>query len=211
MPHERLRPGTPGGAAVNFLQSHKQTVIRQPAFVFRNEGFIGLVRAETVEGQFQDIHSVGILGTEIHSLRVIAPVDGGNLLLGQQSLLGQGVQINEIVVSGTGGKGLVGGIAVACWGQRQNLPAGLTRLFQKVHKSICLFSHSADPVGPRQGCDVHQNTALAHWLCSPYIWMERMLSRESTVNGTVSWQAAAPSSIAANRISTLRFASWETG
>ena len=74
----------------------------------------------------------------------------------------QCIKINQVVVACEGGAGLVGGVAITGGGQGQNLPAALAGLFQKVHKFICLLTHSAHAIGTGQAGDVHQNAAFTH-------------------------------------------------
>ena len=64
--------------------------------------------------------------------------------------------------AGKGGTGLIRRISVARRIQRQDLPAALPGCTQKIHKGKGLLSHCTDAIGPRQGCNVHQNTTLTH-------------------------------------------------
>ena len=67
----------------------------------------------------------------------------------------EGIQINEIVVAGVGGAGLVGGISVTGGRQRQNLPQALTGIPEKINKIPSRFAHSTNAVGTGEGGDVH--------------------------------------------------------
>ena len=63
-------------------------------------------------------------------------VSAVTFLSGQHPFLNQILQADEIRIPGKGGKGLVGGIAIACWTQGKDLPAGLAGLFQLVHEFV---------------------------------------------------------------------------
>ena len=138
-----------------FLQGHEKGVIGKPLGVFRQESLIVLVRGEPAEGGVQKLSPLGIKLSVADPAGVVSPVYRRRFLRFQQSLGNQGIQVNEVRVSRSRGKGLIGGIPVARGGQGQNLPAGLACLFQKIHKVISTFSHGAHAVRPGQGGDVH--------------------------------------------------------
>ena len=90
---------------------------------------------------------------------IAAPVDAGIVLFGQQAVRGQLVKVDEVGVARKGGKALVGAVGVAGGANRQNLPDGLARRGQKVHKVIGRLAHTANAVPAGQAGNRHQNSA----------------------------------------------------
>ena len=75
--------------------------------------------------------------TIIDILWIAAKIHRIQILLCEKALLHKGVQINKIGISRISGKRLIRRITVAGGSQRQDLPVGLTCLFQKIYKLIC--------------------------------------------------------------------------
>ena len=66
------------------------------------------------------------------------------------AVLRQQVQINEQRIARKGGEGRIGAVAVAGGTQRQQLPAALLRLAQKVDEAVRRLPHRADAAVGRQ-------------------------------------------------------------
>ena len=152
---QTILPVQPGRASVAFLQRHEQGVIRQPGTIFLQESGVALIGRKTAVGKAQKLSPLLVEPAETHTGGHICPADHPRLFRLQQPLLHQCVQINEIGIAGKGREGLVGGIPVARWIQRQNLPAGLAGLGKEIHEMISLLSHGAHAVRSGQGSDVH--------------------------------------------------------
>ena len=74
----------------------------------------------------------------------------------------QVVQVDEVGIPGKGRKGLVGGVAKAGGTDREDLPIGLPRRGEELHKMPGVRPHGSDPVGGGQTGQVHQNAAGSH-------------------------------------------------
>ena len=161
-----LRPLAEGHPAEEGFQSHEQGVIVQPPAVFSAESveslifpdmaaLIGLVQQrQTVLAQRYKVHLGGILA-EIHPVA---------LLTGQDALIDEAFQADEIGVTGKGGIGLIGGVirgSVRGCPQGQNLPVTLTGLFQPVHKVVGRPVKAADAVPGGQAGDGQQNASIS--------------------------------------------------
>jgi len=83
-------------------------------------------------------------------------------LPGQQALTDQGLQIDEVRVSGKGGKGLIGRIPVACRSQRQDLSEALPCIRQVINELTRFSRKASDPVQAGKAEDRKQYTALSH-------------------------------------------------
>ena len=157
-------PVLPGGPPELPLQGHEQGIVLQP---------VGRLPAEAVQrrplpglqppaGQAEHRIPVLIQLPIVHSGRVVSPVQTGVLLPLQQPPAGQVVQVDEIGVAREGGEGLVGGVSVAGGPYGQDLPAGLPRRRQKVHKVPGRRPHCADAMGGGQAGKGHQNPRSSH-------------------------------------------------
>ena len=78
---------------------------------------------------------------------VAAPNRLRKLLCCEQLLLPQQSKVDKIRVSRKGRIGLVGGVPVARWPNRQDLPVPLSRLIQKVNKPVRLLAKRPNPIG----------------------------------------------------------------
>ena len=103
-----------------------------------------------------------ILPAKVNSGFAIAPDQITVLRAKQQTLVCQGIQIDQIMVARICRAGLIGGIPIAGGSQGQDLPVTLASPLQKVYKFKCAFSHGADATAARQGSNMHQNAAVAH-------------------------------------------------
>ncbi len=155
-----LRPGTEGHVAEEAFQGHEQGKVVQPPEVAVTEIPVGIVFADVAApiGFAQQFKPVFIQLVIVYFGTVYAKVQFIAFRSGQDTLLNQAVQADEIGVSRKGGKGLVGGIIgipVGGDAQRQDLPVALTGFLQPVHKTVGFFVKAADAVFGRQTGDGH--------------------------------------------------------
>ena len=158
---EAVLPVEPALAGM-LLQSHEEGEVGQPAAVLGAEAVEIGAAGEAVVGLAQDRELVIVLDAEIGLVIPVAPGDGADLLLSQQTLLDQLGQVDQVGVAGEGGAGLVRGIAVAGGGQGQDLPLALAGFLQEVHEVMSFFAHGADAVRAGQARYMHQNAAASH-------------------------------------------------
>ena len=126
------------------------------------EKFQLILLGEPTVGFPQHCQTVVVLGAKIHTGVLLTPGNVLQLLGLQQTLLHQLVQVDQVGVSGIGGIGLIGGITVTGGSQRQDLPIVLACRFQKIHKTECFLTHTANTVGTGQGSNMHQYSAFTH-------------------------------------------------
>ena len=121
----------------------------------------GQNRASQRPGQSAPEHGEAALinPSVVHIPGIGSPVLALHLIPGQQPVLDQQLQVDEIRIARIGGKALVGGVAVAGGAQRQHLPAVLPGGVEKIGKVIGGLAQSPDAVGRRQGKYRHQNAA----------------------------------------------------
>ena len=121
--------------------------------IFLHKSVHGLVPLDQAPsgGLLQQRKAVGIQGTVVHPVGLRAPGLGGDLLPGQQPLLRQQFQVDEVGVARIGGKALVGGVSVARGAQGQHLPPGLSGVPEKIDKIISSLAQGTDAVGGGQG------------------------------------------------------------
>ena len=155
-------PVVPGGAVILGLQGHEHGEIGQPGLVVLQEQFKLIAALETGVGNAQNLQLVIVELAEIGLGIAPAPVDGLHLFLIEQALFDQGFQIDQIVVAGEGGAGLVGRVTVAGGSQGQNLPHGLACRLQKIYEREGLLAHGAHTIGAGEAGNMHQNTAASH-------------------------------------------------
>lgn len=146
------------------------TAVIQPVLIFRHEGLLIGILADVaalicLAQQFQAVFAHFAI---IHPLRVGTEVHAVALLSGQDALFDQIFQIDQIGVARDGGKGLIGGSAVAGGAQGQDLPVGLACLDQSVHKIISRPGETANAILGRQTGDGQQNTGTSHHNILPY-------------------------------------------
>ena len=159
---ELLFPLVPGLAAEFILQGHEQGEVRQPVAVFGAESSVILVGGEPGVSSPENLEPVPVQQAEVRLVVGDVPGDARQVVLGEQALVHQGIQVDQVVVAREGGAGLVGGITVTGWGQRQDLPIALAGFFQKIHKFVGFPTHGADAVFPGQAGNMHQNAAGSH-------------------------------------------------
>ena len=149
-----LRPRLHGEVT---LARHVQGVVRQPAFVLRDEvrHRLRVTRPAALVRLVQQGETVLIDLAVVHPAGVAAPVALGALGFFQQTVRHQQFQVDEVGVAGVGGKALVGGVAVAGGAKRQHLPVGLTGVLQKIGEVVCRFAQCTDTVPGGQGGDRH--------------------------------------------------------
>ncbi len=142
------------------LAGHVEGIILQPAAVLLPESGhgLGVTLPATLFGGSQHLEAALIDLAVVHIARLSAPLTLGDLALFQQTVGHQHVQIDEVGISGEGGKALVGGVAVAGGAKRQHLPIALPCGVEEVGKFIGCLTQRADAIGRRQGGDSKQNT-----------------------------------------------------
>ena len=157
----RVLPLRPGAHAKMALAGHVQGVVRQPAAVLRLKGgHLCLVPDPApVLGLLQHGEAALVDLSVVHVPGFGAPVLALHLIPGQQPVLYQHIQVDEIGIPSVGGKALIGGVAIAGGAQGQHLPAALPGGVEKIGKVIGGLAQSPDAVGRRQGKYRHQNAA----------------------------------------------------
>ena len=131
-----LRPFLPGPLSLTALDRHIQTVILQPVrvFIFKFQEFLCLTEAG--KGLPKNRKTCFVNSPVVHIAGFLPAVRLPALLLGEQSLLPEGIQIYIVRIPGEGGERLIGRISVAGGPQGQDLPVLLPCLLQPVHKFI---------------------------------------------------------------------------
>ena len=157
-------PVGPGFSAVGLLHSHKEGVVLQPEGIFLAEGPVirGRCGQQRLAGLPQHRIAVLIQFAVIHPLGVAPPVQSLIVRPVQQAVGRQVVQINEVGVTGKGGKALIGGISIAGGTDGQDLPQGLARRLEEIHEPPGTGAHGAHAVGGWQRSEVHQDAAGPH-------------------------------------------------
>ncbi len=158
-----LRPVQPGTAAVLSLDGHEQGIIIQPEGVLPAKAVVILVGLcqKPVTGQAQDGIAADIKKTVVDVVRPFSPINGLIFPRLQQTLLRQIIKVDEIGVARIGGKGLIGGVPIACGANGQNLPAGLAALGKKLYKIAGCLSHCADAIGRGKGEDGQKDSGVS--------------------------------------------------
>ena len=134
-----------------------QSVFFHPGIpVCKVPGRLGPLPAEAGKCLAQQAVPALIHGGVRHRLSLRHP-GSLQLRLGQQSLLRQGLQIDEQRVAREGGNAGVGGVPGTGGTHRQNLPPGLPGGLQEVRKRPGLAAQRADAVGSRQGKNRHED------------------------------------------------------
>ena len=143
-----LIPFAPASAFIFLFQCHEQRIVFEPVGIFlckTIEVFILLFREPAIGG------AQGFESAPVH----LSVIDGGSflpeieciaLLFFQESLLDQSLQIDEVRISRKGRKTLVGRIAEPRRSERQDLPVGLSGLFQEIDKVAGFLRKTADSV-----------------------------------------------------------------
>ena len=152
-PDVLVRPKRPGDHVEMALHGHEQRVIRQPAGILLAEaGYLARVPVPAARaGQAQHIEAVVVYLAVVHVHGVAAPVHGLDLRLGQQPVLDEHVEVDEIRVAREGRKRGVGRIAVARRAEGQQLPGLLAGCCQEIREFIRLLAEGANAVLRRQG------------------------------------------------------------
>ena len=169
-----LRPALEGHFLEEALQRHEEGVIVQPPCVVGTEFVEAVVLCDAAPliGLVEECQTVFVELVEVNFRRVAAEIHGIALLAGQNALLDEGVQTDEIRVARKGGERLIGRVVGQTVGgrtQRQDLPVTLSGLFQPVHKRIGSFVKTADAVLRRQTGDRQENTCVTvHWVSTPF-------------------------------------------
>ena len=162
-----IGPLSPAGAAEEFLHRHKQGIVIQPPEVFPAELLILhiLIDLAALISSVEQIQTVIKQRLVVHTLRILTKRRCLALHLGQHAFLHQRIQADEIGVAGECGIGLVGRVksaGMAGCTQGQNLPIGLTGLFQPIHKVIGRLIKTADTILGGQAGDRQQYTGSSH-------------------------------------------------
>ena len=150
------------------LQGHEQGKVGQPVGIRRPEIIKVRAAPEPGIGKPQYLHPAVVQQAKVRLILPAAPGNISEFFRLKQALLHQGVQVNEIMVPGEGGTGLVGRVPIAGGCQREDLPIALPRFLQEVNKSIGIFAHGTNAVGAGQAGDVHQNAAGSHILFASF-------------------------------------------
>ena len=167
-----LGPFIPASAVKEILDCHEQRIIRKPPVVLLNKLQIGFVvhyiaaLISLAQKRIADVVHDLIVDVVLFS----AIIDCVAFLLGEHALFDQILQADEIGIACEGGEGLIGGITVAGLAQGQNLPVGLARILQPIHKIISFLRETADAVFGGQAEDGKQNTGFScHSQFSPFV------------------------------------------
>ena len=112
---------------LDVYKRQEEGVVPQPVDVFAAKGeearLIGLLFGPLVGGAQHPL-PVLVDAAVVHLLGVVSPVGGRRLFWAEETLLRQGVQVDEIGVAGKGRKGLVGGVPVDVY-KRQPSPLAI--------------------------------------------------------------------------------------
>ena len=169
-----LGPLVPGLHALLGLDGHVHGVVRQPVLVLQHIGvvlvgqvllaaiFVGTLGLPVGKRLTQQRKTGVVHRAVVHLGLVAAPVDLLQVGGLQKAFLLQGLKADKVRVARKRGAALVGAVAVAGGAQGQDLPDGLARLSQKVHKMIRLGAEAANAVRAGQAGDRHQNTGFTH-------------------------------------------------
>ena len=117
----------------------------------------------------EDLKTIVKLKRIVDEFRIFIPGKKGTIVFGENAFIYKKIKINKVWISGKGGKGLIGGVSVSSWPQRENLPVTLAGFFQKVYKLVCVFTQCTDPIGAGKGGNVHENTAAAFHSEHPFL------------------------------------------
>ena len=144
------------------LDGHEQGVILQPEVLPGAERVVGVRGGgqQPVGGLFQHQRALAVEDTIINGTHRLG---GGQLGLGQETLLDQQPVINKIGVACESGKALVRAVSVAGRANGQDLPIGLLRSGQKIHKRERFFAQCANAKGAWQAEHGHQDAACTHF------------------------------------------------
>ena len=165
-----LGPLGPGRPVKPVLHCHKQRIIPQPPAIIRHKPLIILILTDfTALISLSQKRIAGLIHfLIIHTPRFIPKIRCLTLRLRQHPLLHQRLQADKIRIPGKGGKRLIRRISIAGGAQRQNLPIGLPRPLQPVHKIISAFRKTSNPVLRRQTGNRQQHSSgSVHILKSP--------------------------------------------
>ena len=161
------RPLGPGLHLLLRLDGHVEGVIVQPVLIGQCEGvvIVGVVGPAAVPagaagrpggiGRTQQRIADVVDGAVVDAAGVRAEVGLLQLLGGQQALLAQSLQVDEIGVARKGRAALVGAVPIAGGAEGQDLPDVLARRRQEVHKFDSLRPEAADPVRAGQAGHRH--------------------------------------------------------
>ena len=145
------------------FERHEQRIIRQPFGVFLGESrnffahFVvhaGIGAAEQRPAGVRELLEVRLVRRSVK----VALLD---FSLGQQAVLDQQVQVDQIRVARRGGKALIRRVAEAGVAERQHLPVGLVRVGEEIDKVVSGFAHGAHAVRRGQRSDVRKHAAGA--------------------------------------------------
>ena len=156
-----VRPVAETGLMLLGLDCHKEGVIVQPEALRLTERRVlwGGVGQQPVGGLLQEDRTLVVERT------ILDGADGQSrrhFVLGQQTLLGQNAEIDEIGVARKSGKALVRAVAVTGGADGKDLPVGLSGTGQKIHEAEGFFSECTDPERTGQAEYGHQNAACTH-------------------------------------------------
>ena len=156
-------PAARTGSRVRFFDRHEEGVVGQPEFVlfFERGKFLRVLVAASLVSYPQKAQAPLILLAVVH-LHAIAEVHRVALFLREQALRDQVLKADQIRISRKGRERLIGRIPVSRRTKGQDLPVGLPRFLQKIHKLICLLRKAADPVLAGQAEYRKQNSACTH-------------------------------------------------
>ena len=157
-----VRPVQPALHAEAGLEGHVEGVVVQPLVLAAK----GLHRRPVpgiagLEGLAQQSEAGGVDPAVVHIAALAAPVLRLQLRGGEEAVLRQEIQVNEVGVAGKGGEALVGAVAIAGGAQGQQLPVLLAGGPEEIGKGVGLPSQGADAVGGGEGGDMHEDTAVA--------------------------------------------------
>ena len=145
---QRFFPFHPGNAAFPVFDRHKKSVIQKPAFVILHKLLKPIVqlRFDTSGSLSKQRKPVFVQRPVIRLILSLSPESGFRLPSFKITVPDQQLQIDKIRISRKTGKGLIGGISVACGAYGKHLPVFLSGLFQKIHEITGFGTQCSDPV-----------------------------------------------------------------
>ena len=148
-PQRLVGPLRPRLHAEMTLACHKQGVILQPTAVLRPEsGDLSRVPLPApLLRQRQHFEAALVNLAVVHITGLSTPLAAFHVAAFQQTVGDQHIQIDEVGISGKGGKALIGRVTIAGRAERQHLPVMLARLMEKISKIIGCLAQRADAIG----------------------------------------------------------------
>ena len=145
------------------LDCHIHGIICKPVCILITECSITRIVRKicTIEGFLQK-QEPAIEETAIIDIPALWNFFFSELFFRKKTLFHQAYRIDEIRIPGEGGEGLIGRISVTGRAKRQDLPIGLTCIFQEIYKLVCFPGEAAYSIFAGQAKDGEKYSACSH-------------------------------------------------